>query len=78
MAKKMFCPNCFNIGKPKIQTKGSIIIEIILWLMFIIPGVIYSIWRLTTRQSVCPTCKQPGMIPEDSPRAIELRAQSAG
>lgn len=68
----MFCPNCGNRAKPKRHTKGSILIEIILWICFIVPGVIYSIWRLTTRQKVCPVCSAPNMIPVDSPRAQQF------
>ena len=40
----------------KTVTRGSIWIEIILWLCLIVPGLIYSIWRLTTRRQVCSAC----------------------
>jgi hypothetical protein len=29
--------------------------------------VIYSIWRLTSKQQVCPTCKNPSLIPLNTP-----------
>jgi len=61
------CTSCSTITEPESFTKGSILIEIILWLAFIIPGVIYSIWRLTTKQQVCPACKKPSLIPLDTP-----------
>ncbi|MDH3468639.1 MAG: hypothetical protein OES26_22550 [Gammaproteobacteria bacterium] len=32
MAKELICPNCGCKGKPKKITKGSIFIEIILWI----------------------------------------------
>lgn len=51
------CPNCGYVGKPKKFTKGSILIEVVLWLMFLVPGLIYSIWRLTTKYEGCPRCK---------------------
>jgi len=66
------CAHCGFQGKPVSQTKGSIWIEIILWLFFILPGVIYSIWRLSTRAKVCPKCKQPNMIPLDTPQGKKL------
>lgn len=72
---KMICSNCGTIGKPKTVTKGSIWIEIILWLFLIIPGIIYSIWRLTTRAKVCPSCGAEKMIPLDSPMGIRLRKE---
>jgi hypothetical protein len=72
MAKEMICRNCGHQGKPKRITKGSILIEIILWIFFIVPGVIYSLWRLTTRSLACPHCRQQTMIPIDSPIGREL------
>jgi len=68
----MVCTNCGYVGKPKSRTKGSLAIELILWLMFLVPGLIYSVWRLTTRQKVCPKCKNPLMIPTDSPKGQAL------
>lgn len=50
------CPNCKYEGKPKTKTPGSIFIELILWLFFILPGLIYSIWRLSNRHKICPRC----------------------
>lgn len=42
-------------------------IEVILWLMFLVPGIIYSIWRLTSRHQACAMCGGTGLIPLDSP-----------
>jgi RNA polymerase subunit RPABC4/transcription elongation factor Spt4 len=69
------CPACGTQGRPKKRTRGSIWIELVLWLCFIVPGLIYSVWRLTTRESVCPGCGSPGMIPLGSPRGKQLAAQ---
>jgi hypothetical protein len=70
--KPLLCPNCLTQSKPQTKIKGSILIELILWLCFIIPGLIYSIWRSGSRFKVCPSCKAPNMIPLDSPRAKQL------
>ena len=75
MAKEMICTSCGTKGKPKRKTKGSIFVEIILWICFIIPGVIYSIWRMTTRYKACPSCDAPNMIPVDSPMAQKIMAE---
>lgn len=69
MADEQYCLQCGTVGKPKKRVKGSIWIEIVLWLFLILPGLIYSIWRLTTKERVCPACGAPNMIPLDSPRA---------
>ena len=73
---KMYCQNCGTVGNPKNLTKGSFLIELILWLCFLIPGVIYSLWRLSTRAAVCPRCGAPNMIPADSPKARVALAQA--
>ena len=69
---KYICSNCGYMGLSKTLTKGSFLIEVILWLFFIIPGLIYSIWRISSRQGVCPSCQYPNMIPENTPRGQKL------
>ena len=65
MAKPLLCPNCLNQSKPKTKIRGSILIEIILWLCLIIPGLIYSLWRSGSRYKVCPSCNATGMMVVD-------------
>jgi len=64
-----YCPNCGTQAEPKKKIKGSAVTEIVLWLFFILPGLIYSIWRLSSRHLACPKCGAPGMIPRNSPVA---------
>jgi hypothetical protein len=71
----MYCPNCGSVAEAKRHTKGSFLVELLLWLCFLVPGLIYSIWRLTTRSTVCGVCKSSGVIPENSPRAKEALAK---
>ena len=76
MARDFYCQNCGTVGRPKMVTRGSFLMEVLLWLLLIVPGFIYSLWRITTRAKVCPTCSAPYMIPVDSPKAVEaLRDQ---
>lgn len=72
---KMICPACGSQGLPASKTKGSLWIEIVLWLCFIVPGLIYSIWRMTSKYEVCPACNQSGMIPLKSPNGKRLAEQ---
>ena len=73
LAKRQFvCTTCGFIGSPKKIVKGSILIELVLWLAFLVPGLIYSIWRLTTKYDACPKCKNASMIPVDSPTGQKL------
>jgi hypothetical protein len=76
---RLYCPNCGTTAQPTRVTKGSMGIELVLWLFFLVPGLIYSIWRLSSRYDACPACKSGGMIPVDSPRArAALRPPQAG
>ena len=74
MATKEICSNCGYIGQAKKVTKGSILIELVLWLM-IIPGLIYSLWRLTTKHLACPQCGATQLVPVDSPRGKKLQQE---
>lgn len=67
MAEAMVCTTCGTQGIPKTRVKGSIGIELLLWLCFLLPGMIYSVWRLTTKQKVCVACKAATLVPIDSP-----------
>ncbi|MBA7713419.1 hypothetical protein ES703_122422 [subsurface metagenome] len=77
MAKEMICSKCGYKGKPKLHTKGNIGMEIVLWLFFLLPGLIYSIWRHASRYKGCPKCHEPNMLPLDSPLAQKLVAETA-
>lgn len=69
---EVFCKTCGHIGKPATKAKGNIGTEALLWLLFIVPGVIYSIWRLTTKHEACQKCGGTELIPPDSPLAKKL------
>lgn len=73
-ATEMICTDCGSIGAGKYLTKGNILIEIILWLCLIIPGLIYSIWRVSSNAKVCSRC-QGKLIRVDSPRGQQLYKQ---
>ena len=75
MSKKPICGTCGTIGTPKTETRGSIFIEIILWLCFLIPGLIYSVWRLTTRRPVCRECGGHQLMPVTTPAGRALAAK---
>ena len=55
-SKKLVCTQCGYVGEPKGAIGGNGCIEVLLWFFFIIPGLIYSIWRSSSRYKVCPKC----------------------
>jgi hypothetical protein len=68
----MICSQCGYMGQPKLYTKGNIFLEILLWFLFLLPGLIYSIWRHMSRFKGCPKCGAPYMVPLDSPRGRQF------
>lgn len=62
MDKKYYCASCKNFTSTPLK-KGNGWIELILYIFYIIPGIIYSIWRRSGEPSVCPTCKADALIP---------------
>lgn len=75
MKQFYICGNCGSTTNGTKITRGSFWIELVLWMAFILPGLIYSIWRLTTRKFVCPVCREPGIVPVDSPRGRNLTVE---
>ena len=73
--KKYICGNCGTQDKIKWVAKGSIFIEIILWLMFLIPGLIYSVWRQSTKQRTCKACDSTNLVPKNTPIGEKLVLQ---
>ncbi len=72
----LYCPRCGTVAKSKHATRGSGTIEILLWLCFIIPGLIYTLWRASSKFETCPACGDPGIIPASSPKAqAELKTR---
>ena len=77
MSNKYICTSCGYIVKPKKITPGNLSTEIILWSLFLFPGILYSIWRLTSKQKICPICKSLFIIPINSPKGKKImRANS--
>jgi len=61
------CKQCGTVGEPVNSTPGSMAIELVLWLCFLIPGLIYSLWRLSRRHSVCRACGSKDLVPVNTP-----------
>lgn len=64
----LICTTCgAQTDEPRSKTKGSFVIEVVLWLAFVIPGLLYSLWRQSTRQKVCPACGNATLILANTP-----------
>ncbi len=59
---KYYCNSCHNCS-PTALMKGNSWIEFVLYLFYIIPGIVYSVWRRSEQPNICPLCKTPGLVP---------------
>jgi hypothetical protein len=73
----LVCSRCRHVGEPVSSTPGSIWIELVLWLCLLIPGLVYSLWRLSRRHPVCARCGSADLLPVDTPRGRELAGPPA-
>ena len=69
MSEQVVCTKCGHVGSPASITQGSFAIEVVLWLCFIIPGLIYSLWRLSSRHEACAMCGNAEVLPPEAPMA---------
>lgn len=74
----MVCSRCGHHGYTLGRTKGSAGVELLLWLCFILPGLIYSVWRLSSRRPVCTSCGSDSLVAPSSPIGQRLVAGHAG
>jgi len=73
--QNLICTTCGTIGNIKRQARGKMWLEIVLWFCYIIPGVIYSLWRTSNYRNVCQTCKGEQFVPIDSPMGKFIQEQ---
>lgn len=74
----MYCTACGSQARGRTRTKGSLLIEIILWLCFLVPGLIYSVWRHASKGKVCSVCGAESLVPMTSPVARSARRAPDG
>jgi len=72
METQLICTACGYAGASNKRNKGNGLIELILWLFFLIPGIIYSIWRRSDKQNSCLKCGNKSMIPANTPMGQKL------
>lgn len=71
---KCVCVVCRSEMRPKKITQGSFIVELFLWCMMILPGVLYTVWRLTSKVKLCPICGSSKFVKAGTPAAQRLLA----
>ncbi|MFA6518245.1 MAG: hypothetical protein WCV93_01175 [Candidatus Shapirobacteria bacterium] len=72
MKEEYVCRNCGYIGEADKKVSGSFLVEVLLWCLFILPGIIYSISRYAKKVLICPECEKETLIPTSSKMGIKL------
>ena len=71
------CSNCLSEIRPDDKVvEGSGPLGLLLLLLFLLPGLIYFIWRSTTKKPRCPVCRATFPVPLNSPAAANLLAKA--
>ena len=73
----MYCTTCGAEGAGRTKARGSMLVEVVLWCFFLVPGLIYSVWRISSKHKVCTTCGAATLVPLKSPVAQRARAAAA-
>jgi len=72
--KKYLCTRCHYQGRAEDITPGNLGVEIFAWLLMVLPGIIYTLWRKANAYKGCPKCQSKEIVPLDSPAAKKMLA----
>lgn len=64
-----YCLDCGFVGEPEQHTPGTRSWEVGLWLLSVVLGIIYSVWRRLARYQRCAKCGNKHIVRADSPVA---------
>ena len=67
-----------SFGSPKTVTPGSPTVELLLYGLLFIPGLLYSGYRHANRRKVCPKCGATQFVGTDTPRGLAILARVEG
>lgn len=77
MRGTLVCGNCRTVGKVASTMSGSNAVEALLYLLLVIPGIVYSVVRRGSRRYHCAVCGSPDLVSSESPRGLELLSGAA-
>ena len=64
-----------SFGSPKTVTPGSPAVELLLYGLLFIPGLLYTSYRLANLRKVCPKCGASDFVGTDTPRGLTILAR---
>ena len=70
------CTVCRTVMIPKKTPQGQSWVELVLWFLMCIPGLIYSLWRVSSERIMsCSVCGSEAVVPMDSPMGRQLTSR---
>jgi hypothetical protein len=70
------CLRCRAYRRPRRELRGSPALELVLWLAFVVPGLVYATWRHLGARHVCAVCGVV-LVDDEAPEARELAASES-
>jgi len=64
--RSLYCNSC-QTYVTHAKMKGSDGLELFLYICWIFPGILYSIWRRSGGRNICPNCGTAALIPRMMP-----------
>lgn len=71
----LICKNCGTAHRGEHTLPGNGWIELVLWLAYIVPGLIYSIWRRSRQRPTCAACHSRDLVDAGTPVGRRLAAE---
>lgn len=83
---QVYCTQCHTTGEFNFSYAFGGLAELVAWLIFIaismmvtwlalVPAVLISLWRFSSKKKICASCGSQNIIPSDSPAAIQNRSE---
>jgi hypothetical protein len=73
----MMCTECFHVAVPDTVLPGSDFVELLAWVCFGLPGLLYCWWRHINRIKVCPHCHGRELLRESRASAARRPPDAA-
>lgn len=71
-SRRLICKQCGTAHAGERVLPGSGWIEFVLWFAYIVPGLIYSIWRRSKRHPTCGACGSRDLVDVATPVGSKL------
>jgi hypothetical protein len=75
MPPELICATCGCRTAGQSVNKGSALIELILWCCFLVPGLLYTVWRRTSAPRICHACGAKTLVPLSTPVGKKLATE---